>query len=83
MGHHLLFLSVMFLSAAPTALAFCPKGCRCDDMRLRVECTNSTLGERGVRSAQGISQTLFRCSANRSQHQDKVYKDELQQDQDR
>ena len=49
---HLLFLSVFFLLAASTALAFCPKGCRCDDMRLRVECTNSTLGEGG--SGQGI-----------------------------
>ena len=52
MGPLLLLLSAIFLSAAPRALGFCPKGCRCDDMRLKVECTNSTLGEKG--SGQGI-----------------------------
>ena len=35
-----LFLCVVLL---PTVLGFCPKGCQCDDTRLRVVCSNTTL----------------------------------------
>ena len=37
-----ILLCLLFLSVH-SALGFCPKGCHCDDMRLRVQCTNSTL----------------------------------------
>ena len=33
----------LVLFIARTALGFCPKGCECDDARLRVVCANSTL----------------------------------------
>ena len=66
---HLLLLSALALST-PAALAFCPKGCQCDDMRLRVECSNSTLGEGGGGAGNLTCQTLFRRSAHRSQHED-------------
>ena len=33
----------MVLLLSRTALGFCPKGCECDDSRLRVVCANSTL----------------------------------------
>ena len=43
MGRHHIFLWILLLSAAPGARGFCPQGCRCDDLRLKVQCTNSTL----------------------------------------
>ena len=33
----------LVLLLSRTALGFCPKGCECDDSRLRVVCANSTL----------------------------------------
>ena len=33
----------LVLLIARTAHGFCPKGCECDDARLRVVCANSTL----------------------------------------
>ena len=42
MKHQVLF-SLLALTAAPPALGFCPKGCDCDDVTLKVQCTNSTL----------------------------------------
>ena len=37
------FSIMLIVSNVQPTLGFCPKGCQCDDVRLKVSCTNSTL----------------------------------------